>query len=199
VAVVRLDDLSQAVAVTEALVAGGVTNVEFTFTNPTAAEAISTVRTAVGDSAYIGAGTVLDPETARIAILAGAEYIVTPTTKEATIEMCRRYSIPTVIGAFTATEMLTAWEAGASYIKVHPAGLGGPRYFKDILGPLPQLKLIPSGGVSLENAGDFIKAGAVAVALGSNLVDGGTVSNGDWAEITRRAASLVEAVRAARA
>jgi 2-dehydro-3-deoxyphosphogluconate aldolase/(4S)-4-hydroxy-2-oxoglutarate aldolase len=180
-------------------VAGGVTNVEFTFTNPTAAEAISTVRTAVGDSAYIGAGTVLDPETARIAILAGAEYIVTPTTKEATIEMCRRYSIPTVIGAFTATEMLTAWEAGASYIKVHPAGLGGPRYFKDILGPLPQLKLIPSGGVSLENAGDFIKAGAVAVALGSNLVDGGTVSNGDWAEITRRAASLVEAVRAARA
>lgn len=199
VAVVRLDDLTQAVAVTEALIAGGVTNVEFTFTNPAAADAISTVREAVGDAGYIGAGTVLDPETARIAILAGAEYIVTPTTKVATIEMCRRYAVPTVIGAFTATEMLTAWEAGASYIKVHPAGLGGPRYFKDILGPLPQLKLIPSGGVTLENAGEFIKAGAVAVALGSNLVDGATVSNGDWAEITRRATTVAEAVRAARA
>lgn len=198
IAVVRLDDLTQAVAVTESLVAGGVTNIEFTFTNPAAAQAITTARAAVGDAAYIGAGTVLDPETARIAILAGAEYIVTPTTKVATIEMCRRYAVPTVIGAFTATEMLTAWEAGATYIKVHPAGLGGPRYFKDILGPLPQLKLIPSGGVSLENAGDFIRAGAVAVALGSNLVDGKTVGNGDWAEITRRATALIEAVRAAR-
>ncbi len=198
VAVVRLDDLTQAVKVTEALASGGVTNVEFTFTNPAAGEAISAARAALGNKAYIGAGTVLDPETARIAILAGAEYVVTPTTKAATIEMCRRYSIPTVIGGFTATEMLTAWEAGASYIKVHPAGLGGPRYFKDILGPLPQLKLIPSGGVTLENAGDFIKAGAVAVALGSNLVDAKTVANADWAEISRRAEGLIEAVVAAR-
>lgn len=198
VAVVRLDDLSQAVSVTEALVSGGVTNVEFTFTNPAAAAAISVVRQAVGDAAYVGAGTVLDPETARTAILAGAEYIVTPTTKAATIEMCRRYSVPTIIGAFTATEMLTAWEAGATYIKVHPAGLGGPRYFKDILGPLPQLRLIPSGGVTLENAGEFIRAGAVAVALGSNLVDGKTVGAADWAEITRRAEDLTAAVRAAR-
>ncbi|MGE3798269.1 MAG: bifunctional 4-hydroxy-2-oxoglutarate aldolase/2-dehydro-3-deoxy-phosphogluconate aldolase [Thermomicrobiales bacterium] len=198
VAVVRLDDLTQAVKVTEALVAGGVTNVEFTFTNPAAGDAISAARSAVGDRAHIGAGTVLDPETARIAILAGAEYVVTPTTKVATIEMCRRYSIPTIIGGFTATEMLTAWEAGATFIKVHPAGLGGPRYFKDILGPLPQLKLIPSGGVTLENAADFIRAGAVAVALGSNLVDGKTVANADWSEITRRATELIEAVKAAR-
>ncbi|CAN5716650.1 bifunctional 4-hydroxy-2-oxoglutarate aldolase/2-dehydro-3-deoxy-phosphogluconate aldolase [soil metagenome] len=196
VAVVRLDDLSDAVAVTQALVAGGVTNVEFTFTNPTAAEAISTVRSVVGDVAYVGAGTVLDPETARIAILAGAQYIVTPTFKNATVEMCRRYSVPTIIGAFTATEMLTAWEAGADYIKVHPAGLGGPKYFKDILGPLPQLRLIPSGGVTLENAKDFIAAGAIAVALGSNLVDGATVKAGDWEEISRRARVVVEAVRA---
>ena len=94
--------------------------------------------------------------------------------------------------------MLTAWEAGADYIKVHPAGLGGPRYFKDILGPLPQLRLIPSGGVTLENAGDFIKAGAVAVALGSNLVDGATVEAKDWSEITRRATSLIDAVNTAR-
>jgi 2-dehydro-3-deoxyphosphogluconate aldolase/(4S)-4-hydroxy-2-oxoglutarate aldolase len=198
VAVVRLDDLSNAVAVAEALVEGGVTNVEFTFTNPAAAEAITRVRAVAGDTAYIGAGTVLDAETARIAILAGAQYIVTPTFKAATIEMCRRYSIPTIVGSFTATEMLTAWEAGADYIKVHPAGLGGPRYFRDILGPLPQLKLIPSGGVTLENAGEFITAGAVAVALGSNLVDNATVQAGDWPEVTRRArlvASTVESVR----
>jgi 2-dehydro-3-deoxyphosphogluconate aldolase/(4S)-4-hydroxy-2-oxoglutarate aldolase len=199
VAVVRLDDLTEAVKVTEALLEGGVKSVEFTFTNPSAAEAIAAVRAVVGAEGHIGAGTVLDSETARIAILAGAEYVVTPTTKAATIEMCRRYSIPTIIGAFTATEMLTAWEAGASYIKVHPAGLGGPRYFKDILGPLPQLRLIPSGGVTLENAGEFIRAGAVAVALGSNLVDNSTVRAKDWSEIARRARIVVEAVRSARA
>jgi 2-dehydro-3-deoxyphosphogluconate aldolase/(4S)-4-hydroxy-2-oxoglutarate aldolase len=198
VAVVRLDDLAHAVALTEALIAGGVRAVEFTFTNPKAARAIEEVKTAVGARGYIGAGTVLDPETARAAILAGAEYIVTPTLKCETIELCNRYGVPTVIGAFTATEMLTAWEAGASYVKVHPASLGGPRYFKDILGPLPQLKLIPSGGVSLDNAGDFIRAGAVAVALGSNLVDQRTVAAGDWTTLTDRARRLSDAVATAK-
>jgi 2-dehydro-3-deoxyphosphogluconate aldolase/(4S)-4-hydroxy-2-oxoglutarate aldolase len=198
VAVVRLDDLAGAVPLTEALIAGGVRAVEFTFTNPKAGQAIEAAKTAVGERGFIGAGTVLDPETARAAILAGAEYIVTPTFKRETIELCNRYGIPTVIGAFTATEMLTAWEAGASYIKVHPASLGGPRYFKDILGPLPQLKLIPSGGVSLENAADFIRAGAVAVALGGNLVDQQTVSAGDWDTLTDRARRLSEAVAGAR-
>jgi 2-dehydro-3-deoxyphosphogluconate aldolase / (4S)-4-hydroxy-2-oxoglutarate aldolase len=198
VAVVRLDDLAGAVPLTEALVAGGVRAVEFTFTNPKAAHAIEATKAAVGERGFIGAGTVLDPETARAAILAGAEYIVTPTYKRETIELCNRYGVPTVIGAFTATEMLTAWEAGASYIKVHPASLGGPRYFKDILGPLPQLKLIPSGGVSLDNAADFIRAGAVAVALGGNLVDQKTVAAGDWTTLTERAHRLSEAVVAAR-
>jgi 2-dehydro-3-deoxyphosphogluconate aldolase/(4S)-4-hydroxy-2-oxoglutarate aldolase len=198
VAVVRLDDLAGAIPLTEALIAGGVLAVEFTFTNPQAALAIKSVKEAVGERGFIGAGTVLDPETARAAILAGAEYVVTPTYKRETIELCNRYSVPTVIGAFTATEMLTAWEAGASYIKVHPASLGGPRYFKDILGPLPQLKLIPSGGVSLDNAADFIRAGAVAVALGSNLVDQKTVAAGDWATLTDRARRISEAVAAAR-
>jgi 2-dehydro-3-deoxyphosphogluconate aldolase/(4S)-4-hydroxy-2-oxoglutarate aldolase len=195
---VRLDDLSAAAPLTEALIAGGVRAVEFTFTNPKAAEAISRARIAVGDRGYIGAGTVLDPETARAAILAGAEYVVTPTLKAETIALCNRYGVPSIVGAFTATEMLTAWEAGAYYVKVHPASLGGPRYLRDILGPLPQLKLIPSGGVSLENAGDFIKAGAVAVALGGNLVDQRTVSSGDWATLTDRAKHLIEIVRAAR-
>ena len=199
VAVVRLDDLSAAVPLTEALISGGVRAVEFTFTNPNAAQAIETTRAVVGEYGCIGAGTVLDPETARIAILAGAEYVVTPTYKRETVELCNRYSIPTVIGAFTATEMLTAWEAGATYIKVHPASLGGPRYFKDILAPLPQLKLIPSGGVSLDNAAEFIRAGAVAVALGGNLVDQATVAAADWTTIADRARRLCEAVARAKA
>jgi 2-dehydro-3-deoxyphosphogluconate aldolase/(4S)-4-hydroxy-2-oxoglutarate aldolase len=196
IAVVRLDDLSTAVDVARALIAGGVTAIEYTFTNPEAASAITNVRKAVGATGAIGAGTVLDPETARIAILAGAEYIVTPTFKPQTVELCNRYGIPTVIGAFTATEMLTAWEAGASYIKVHPASLGGPKYFKDILAPLPFLKLIPSGGVTPENAAEFIANGAVAVAIGGNLVDAESVANGDFGAITERAKSLSASVRA---
>jgi 2-dehydro-3-deoxyphosphogluconate aldolase/(4S)-4-hydroxy-2-oxoglutarate aldolase len=198
IAVVRLDDLSRAVDLTRALMAGGVVAVEFTFTNRRAADAIARVRDAVGEAGFIGAGTVLDAETARVAILAGAEYIVTPTLKPETIEMCRRYGVPTVTGAFTATEMLTAWESGADYIKVHPAGLGGPRYFRDILGPLPQLRLIPSGGVTLENAAEFVRAGAVAVALGSALVDHRTVAQGDWANLTERARGVFESVKNAR-
>jgi 2-dehydro-3-deoxyphosphogluconate aldolase/(4S)-4-hydroxy-2-oxoglutarate aldolase len=199
VAVVRLDDLSKAVELTRALAAGGVTSVEFTFTNPRAAEVITTVRDAVGGSAFIGAGTVLDAETARIAILAGAEYIVTPSFRPETIQMCRRYSIPTVIGAFTPTEILSAWESGADFIKVHPASLGGPKYFKDVLAPFPHIKLIPSGGVTLDNAADFIKAGAVAVGLGSALVDPKAIEASDWAAITTRAKSLFDSVAAAKA
>ena len=198
IAVVRLNDLSTAIDVTEALVAGGVTAVEFTFTNPKAGQAIEAVRSALGSRAYIGAGTVLDPETARIAILNGAEYIVTPTFKRETVEICNRYGIPTVIGCFTATEMLTAQEAGADYIKVHPASLGGPKYFKDILAPLPFLKLIPSGGVTPENAGEFIRNGAVAVAMGGNLVDSETVANRDFAKITARAEALSKTVAEAK-
>ncbi len=198
VAVVRLDDLSAAVPLTEALVAGGVRAVEFTFTNPTAPRAIEAVVSALGDRALIGAGSVLDPETARVALLAGAAYIVTPTLSLPTIELCNRYGAPTVIGALTPTEIVSAWQAGASYVKVFPATLGGPGYFKDVRGPLPQVKLIPTGGVSLENAADFIRAGAVAVALGSNLVDAKSVAAADWPTITQRARTLVEAVARAR-
>jgi 2-dehydro-3-deoxyphosphogluconate aldolase/(4S)-4-hydroxy-2-oxoglutarate aldolase len=198
VAVVRLDDLSRAVDLTKALGAGGVTSVEFTFTNPEAAQVITAVRKALGDDAFVGAGTVLDAETARIAILAGAQYIVTPSYRPETIQMCRRYSIPSVIGAFTPTEILTAWECGADFIKVHPAGLGGPKYFKDVLAPFPHIKLIPSGGVTLENAPDFIKAGAVAVALGSALVDPKAIESEDWKSITARARALYDSVSAAK-
>src|SRR4029079_18195803 len=198
IAVVRLDDLTAAIDVTRALVAGGVTAIEFTFTNPRAGQAIEAARAEMGDQAVIGAGSVLDSETARIALLAGAQYIVTPTFKQATVELCNRYGIPTVIGAFTATEMLTAQEAGSDYIKVHPASLGGPKYFKDILAPLPFLKLIPSGGVTPDNAADFIRAGAVSVAMGSNLADAKTVANRDWETITTRAANLSKTIAEAK-
>jgi 2-dehydro-3-deoxyphosphogluconate aldolase/(4S)-4-hydroxy-2-oxoglutarate aldolase len=198
VAVVRLDDLSAAAPLAEALARGGVRAIEYTYTNPAAGEAITAARAAMGERALIGAGSVLDPETARAAILAGAAYIVTPTLSVRTIELCHRYGVPTVIGALTPTEILTAWEASATYVKVFPASLGGPRYLKDVLGPLPQVKLIPTGGVSAENAADFIRAGAVAVALGSNLVDATSVAAAAWPTLTKRARAAVAAVRAGR-
>ncbi len=198
VAIVRLDDLSSAVPLTEALIAGGVSTIEFTYTNPLAGQVISEVRSTVGDRAVIGAGTVLDPETARAAILAGAEFIVTPALRPSTIELCNRYSVPAVVGAFTPTEILTAWESGASIVKVFPASVGGPRYLKDVKGPLPQIKLIPTGGVSVETAAEFIKAGAEAIAAGSNLVDAKSVANADWTTITTRARELADIVATAR-
>lgn len=191
---VRLDDLKGAVRLTRAMISGGVSIVEFTYTNRHAGKAIEAVREELGDQCLVGAGTVLDPETARAAILSGAQFLVTPTFNPRTIEMARRYGVTTVIGAFTATEMLTASEAGADYIKVHPASLGGPQYFRDILAPLPHLKLIPSGGVTLDTAGDFMRAGAVAVAAGGGLVGRGSVTEADLEAVTDRARAFREAV-----
>lgn len=198
IAVVRLDDLSRAAALTEALVAGGVRAVEFTFTNRAAAAAITAAREALGDRALIGAGSVLDAETARIAILAGAAFVVTPTVSFPVIEICNRYGVATTIGALTPTEILTAWQAGATYVKVFPASLGGPGYLRDVRGPLPQVKLVPTGGVDVANAGHFIRAGAAAVALGSNLVDAGSVASEEWDAITARARAVAAAVAEAR-
>ena len=197
-AIVLLDDLSAAVPLTEALLRAGVKAVEFTFTNPLAGRVIEEVRGALAGRAAIGAGSVLDSETARIAILSGAEFVVTPVLSVPVIELCNRYGIPTVIGAFTPTEILTAWQAGASYVKVFPSTVGGPQYLKDVRGPLPQVKLIPTGGVSLENAADFIRAGASAIAVGSNLVDAKTVNAGDWATLEERARQFAAAVAGAR-
>lgn len=199
IAIVRLDDYSSAVDLVRALLEGGIDAVEFTYTNPRAGAAIEAVKAALGGAVLAGAGTVLDPETGRAAILQAADFVVTPTVNVGTIRMCRRYAVPAVIGAFTPTEILTAWEAGASFVKVFPASAVGPRYLKDVSGPLPQVKLIPTGGVSVENAGDFIRAGARAVALGGNLVDAASVANKDWTMITSRAKATVEAVRLARA
>lgn len=198
VAIVRLDDYTHAPEMAGALAEGGVEAIEFTYTNPAAGDAVRVTKDALGDRMLVGAGTVLDPETARAAILLGADFIVTPTVQVETIRLCNRYSVPTVIGAFTPTEILTAWEAGASIVKVFPATVGGPRYLKDVGGPLPHVKLMPTGGVSLENAGDFIQAGAVGIAAGSNLVDKATVERQDWPTLTERARLLVDAVQRAR-
>ena len=198
VAVVRLEDLSDAVNVARALAKGGVRGIEFTFTNPRAAQAITAAREAMGDDALIGAGSVLDAETARVAILAGARFVVTPVTRIDTIQLCTRYGVPIMTGAFTPTEILTAWEAGSAMVKVFPATTVGPGYLRDVHGPLPQVKLIPTGGVSAENAGDFIRAGASAVAVGSALVDPKLVAAGAWDELTARARTIHDAVAAAR-
>src|SRR3990170_6744468 len=163
VAIVRLDSGEQLVNVAEALKAGGISVIEFTCTTPGALDMIKKASGHFGGEVLLGAGTVLDPETARAAIQAGAELIVTPTVNLVTIQTCRRYGKPILAGAMTPTEMLTVWEGGADLVKVFPAGaLGEAEYIKAVLAPLPQLRLVPTGGVSAENAAGYLRAGAAA-------------------------------------
>lgn len=200
VAIVRLDSGEKLIKVAEALKAGGISAIEFTCTTPGALDMIKEASAHFDGEVLMGAGTVLDPETARAAILAGAEFIVTPTINLETIAMCKRYGKVTVAGAMTPTEMLTAWEAGADLVKVFPASVvGGPAFIKAVLSPLPQLRLVPTGGVSADNAAQFLEAGAAAVAVGGNLVNKKSVANGDWAAITAEAQRLVAAVESASA
>jgi len=198
VAIVRVSSAREAVDVCQAIARGGVKPIEVTMTVPGAIDAIKEFKSAVSEQVLVGAGTVLDPETARACILAGAEFIVCPTLNLEVIKVCRRYSKVVVPGTFTPTEILTAWEAGADIVKVFPATLGGPKYLKDIMGPLPQVKLLPTGGVTLENTPDFIKAGAVAVAAGTSLVDKKALSEKNFDLITETARKFVAAVRTAR-
>ncbi|MDO8754275.1 MAG: bifunctional 4-hydroxy-2-oxoglutarate aldolase/2-dehydro-3-deoxy-phosphogluconate aldolase [Anaerolineales bacterium] len=198
VAIVRLDSGEQLVRVAEALNAGGISVIEFTCSTPGALDMVKEASAHFGGEVLIGAGTVLDPETARAAILAGAEFIVNPTINLDTIEMCKRYGKPIIAGAMTPTEMLTVWEAGADLVKVFPvSAIGGAEYIKAVLAPLPQLRLVPTGGVSADNAAQYLKAGAVVVAVGGSLVDKKAVSRGDWAAITAEAQRLVTVVRSA--
>jgi 2-dehydro-3-deoxyphosphogluconate aldolase/(4S)-4-hydroxy-2-oxoglutarate aldolase len=199
VAIVRMDDAAGLGQVAHAIKAGGVDVIEFTMTTPGALDIIAKCTAEFGDSVLLGAGTVLDTETARAAILAGARFLVAPTLNVRVIELAHRYDVATLPGVFTPTEMLTAWEAGSDLLKVFPATALGPQYFKDVLAPLPYLRMVPTGGVSLENTADFIKAGAVAVAVGSNLVDKKAVKEGNWDLLTATARKYVEAVKAARA
>src|SRR3954471_9925931 len=168
VAVVRAESGESLVKVVKALADGGVTAAEITFTVPDAIEVIRQVRHEVGDAVVLGAGTVLDPETARAALLAGAEYIVAPTVNLDVIRLCRRYDKAVLPGAFTPTEVLTAWEAGADIVKVFPADVGGPAYLKALRGPLPQIRMMPTGGVDLSTAENFLKAGACCLGVGGS-------------------------------
>lgn len=195
VAIVRLDSGEQLVKVAEALLAGGISAVEFTMSTPGAVDMIKIASAQFGPDVLLGAGTVLDPETARAAILAGAQFVVTPALNLDTIELCRRYGRPIIPGAFTPTEMLAAWQAGADLVKVFPADTLGPGYIKAVLAPLPQLRLVPTGGVSAENAVQYLKAGATALGVGGKLVDRAAVARGDWAAITAEAERLVAAVK----
>ncbi len=198
VAIVRVGSAREAVNVCQAIARGGVRPIEVTMTVPGAIDAIREFRGAVGEQVLVGAGTVLDPETARACILAGAEFIVSPILHPGVIQVCRRYSKVVIPGCFTPTEILAAWEAGADIVKVFPATVGGPKYLKDIMGPLPHVKLLPTGGVTLENTPDFIRAGAVAVAAGTSLVDKKALGDGNFDLITENARKFVAAVRLAR-
>jgi len=199
VAIVRVGSAKEAVEVCGAVARGGVKPIEVTMTVPGAIDAIREFKSTVKEEVLVGAGTVLDPETARAVILAGAEFVVSPTLNLEVIEICRRYSKIVIPGTFTPTEILTAWEAGADIVKVFPAMVGGPQYLRDIRGPLPQIRLCPTGGVNLENTPDFIRAGAVAVAAGTSLVDKKAVSERNYDLITETARKFVEAVKMARA
>lgn len=200
VPIVRCDSSRQAIEAAKAIYRGGLRALEVTMTVPGAIRVLEKVADEFGDRVILGAGTVLDPETARTCMLAGAEFIVTPSLNIRTIEMCRRYSKAILPGALTPTEILTAWDAGADMVKVFPAGnLGGPSYIKALKGPLPQIHMVPTGGVGLENAAAFLQAGASAIAVGSDLVSKKALDSGDYDQITKLARRFLEVVAQARA
>jgi 2-dehydro-3-deoxyphosphogluconate aldolase/(4S)-4-hydroxy-2-oxoglutarate aldolase len=199
VPVVRAESADEAGRAIAAIMAGGVPVLEITMTVPGAVALIGDLCRRFGGDAVVGAGTVLDPETARACILAGAQFVVSPATNVATIACCRRYGVPIMPGALTPTEVITAWEAGADMVKVFPcSALGGASYIKALKAPLPQIDLIPTGGVNLQTAADFIKAGSTALGVGADLVDLKAIRDGQDALLTERARKLVEIVRTAR-
>ena len=200
VAVLRADAGGETlVQVVEAVARGGVRCIEVTMTTPGALECLKLATERLeGQEVLLGVGSVLDAETCRLAILAGAEFVVTPATNPETIRMARRYGKPIMSGAFTPTEILTAWESGADFVKVFPAEFGGPAYLKAIKAPLPQIEMIPTGGVNVDNVGEFFAAGAFAVAAGGNLASKALVAAGDFAGIESNARAFAEAVARAR-
>ena len=199
VAIIRADSSEQLLGAAEALYEGGVTGMEVTMTTPNALQVINDVSKRFGKKVLIGVGSVLDTETCRAAILAGSEFVVTPVTKPDVITMCNRYGKPIASGAYTPTEALLAHESGADFVKIFPADGLGPQYIKNILAPMPMLQIIPTGGVTVQTAENFIKAGCVALAAGSSLVSKDVLKNQDWKKLTETAAAFVEAVKKARA
>lgn len=199
VAVIRAQSKEQLPAIAQALLAGGVTAIEVTMSTPKAIAGIESLADALGNQAVIGVGTVLDAATARDAIAAGAQFVVSPAFDEEIVATTRRYGKISIPGAFTPTEILRAWSAGADVVKVFPSTAVGPNYFKDILAPLPQIRLTPTGGVDLKNAAEWIKAGAACLGVGSALVSKVAMQNNDWPTITATARSFVDAIATARA
>ena len=199
VPVVRTSSAESAIKSIEAIYRGGIRSAEITMTVPGAIQALEKVADEFGDKIMLGAGTVLDPETARICMLAGAQFCVTPTLRISTIEMCKRYSKIIVAGALTPTEVLTAWESGSDAVKVFPAdSMGGAKYIKALRGPLPHIHLIPTGGVNLETTVEFLKAGAVAVGIGAELVNPKLIEDNNYGAIEERARQFLDAVSKAR-
>jgi 2-dehydro-3-deoxyphosphogluconate aldolase/(4S)-4-hydroxy-2-oxoglutarate aldolase len=196
VAVIRANGIEEAQKLCDACVKGGIVGLEVTFTVPGAEEVIDTLAKIKGAKYNVGAGTVLDATTARIAILKGAKFIVSPAFDKEVAEICNLYAIPYMAGCFTITEIITAMKAGVDVIKVFPGSSATPAYFKAVHGPLPQANLMPTGGVSLENAKEWIKAGAVAIGTGGDLT--APAKTGDYDEVTRRAAQFVSLVKEAR-
>ena len=198
VAVVRSPDHQQLVEVCRALADGGVTVVEITMTVPNALEVLRQVRQALGERLLLGAGTVLDAETARAVLLAGAEYIVAPTVNRDVIRLCQRYDKLVMPGAFTPTEILSAWEAGADIVKVFPAEVVGPAFFKALRGPLPHVRLMPTGGVDLKTAAEFLRAGACALGIGGQLVEPKAIAERNFERIRHLARQYVGIVKQVR-
>lgn len=199
VAIIRSADSSRLVDVAEALLAGGVSVMEITFTVPRAHDVLEKVADRLGGRVLLGAGTVLDAATARTAILAGAEFIVSPVVSHEVIACCRRYSKLSLPGALTPTEILAAWEAGADIVKVFPSEITGPAYLKAVHAPLPQVRLMPTGGVNLQTAADYLRAGACALGVGGSLVEAKAVASGDFSRIETLARQYMTIVREIRA
>ncbi len=198
IAIMRAESSAELLRAAEAIRQGGVCAIEVTMTTPGALAVIEQATAGADEGVAFGAGTVLDAESARAAILAGAQFLVAPTLSAAVIAMARRYRVPVLPGAYTPTEILTAWEAGADMVKVFPASLGGPELIKALKAPLPQVELVPVGGVEVENTADFIRAGAAAVGVGSALVNQRLLEQGDWDTLTVRARRLIEEVQRGR-
>ena len=198
VAILRAKSGELLVEVAEALLAGGVDVLEVTFTVPNAVRVLERVADRLGDRVLLGAGTVLDTETARAAMLAGARFIVSPGINLDVIRLCRRYDMPVMPGAMTPTEVITAWEAGADIVKIFPADIGGPSYLKAIGQPLPQVRLMPTGGVNLQTAADFLKAGACALGVGGSLVESQAIADRDMDRIQSLARQFVQIVKQTR-
>ncbi|MEZ4746234.1 MAG: bifunctional 4-hydroxy-2-oxoglutarate aldolase/2-dehydro-3-deoxy-phosphogluconate aldolase [Calditrichia bacterium] len=198
VAVIRMSDSQKLLRVAEALLEGGISALEITMTTPNALKVIEEASRQLPGEVLIGVGSVLDSETARLAINAGAKYVVSPIFKTEIVQTAHRYNLPVMPGCFTPTEILTAHEAGADIVKVFPADVVGMPFFKAIKAPMPHLNLMPTGGVSLTNAGDWLKAGACAVGVGGALLDKQAIADGNFAKLTENARILRQSIQSVR-